>query len=127
MQPLPHDNRRVGMWIEDSYIDKGSMATQPLSGDELRARIQAAMAISQKKRDVPRRFELIFNRTKLRSANPRTRLEYQVNQSLYGVLFTTGQVVLERPYVNTNAFETFSEMCDHFSAIGAYEVTWLDE
>ncbi|SRR5260221_13695634 len=103
------------------------MSTQHISSDELRARMQAAMVAGQKKRDVPRRFELTFNRTRLKSANPKTRLDYQVNESLWGVLFPTGVVMLERPYVNINAFETFTDLCDHFAAIGTYTVTWLDE
>jgi len=79
------------------------------------------------KPDTPRSFLLHFNQRKLKSANPARRIEYQQYDDLWGVLFPNGAVSLERPYINKNYFFTLTEMCDSFSALGDYDIQWLDE
>jgi hypothetical protein len=78
-----------------------------------------------KRRDTPRAFLLKFDQSKLKSANPVKRLDYQVKQELWGVVFTNGAVCLERDFMNY--WRSFTDMCDHFGAIGRYDVTFLDE
>jgi len=99
------------------------MATQPLSGDELRARIQAHLTTVHKQRERPRIFELSYDRTKLKSRNPVTRLDYQAKLHLWGTRYPDGGVGLSSGVW----FETQYEMEIHFGLMGAYEVTWEDE
>ena len=78
-----------------------------------------------KRRDVPRLFLLTFNQSKLKSANPAKRLEYQQSQTLWGTLYPNGAVSLERDYMNY--WSTLTEMCDHLAAIGKYDIEWYGE
>ncbi len=76
------------------------------------------------KPDEPRAFTLKFDQTKLKSANPVRRLEYQEKKEVEGVLFTSGACILDRSYVCY--FSSLSEMEESFSTIGHYTLTWHD-
>ncbi len=77
------------------------------------------------KSDEPRAFTLKFNQSKLKSANPVRRQEYQEWKEVEGILFTSGSVCLDRSFMNY--YPTLTDMCDSFGTIGKYEIEWLDE
>lgn len=78
-----------------------------------------------RKPESPRAFTLKFNQSKLKSANPVRRQEYQEWKEVEGVQFTNGAVCLDRSYMNY--FPTLTDLCDSFGTIGKYEIEWLDE
>ncbi len=78
-----------------------------------------------RKPDAPRSFLLKFDQTKLHSANPVRRLEYQEKKELMGVQFPNGACILDRNFMNY--FPTLTDLCDSFGTIGKYEIEWLDE
>ncbi len=53
-----------------------------------------------RKPDEPRAFTLKFDQSKLKSANPVRRLDYQEKKEVEGVLFTSGACILDRSYMN---------------------------
>ncbi len=77
------------------------------------------------KPDEPRAFTLKFNQSKLKSANPVRRQEYQEWKEVEGILFTSGSVCLDRSYMNY--FPTLTDLCDSFGTIGKYDIVWHDE
>ncbi len=78
-----------------------------------------------KKPDVPRSFTLKFDQSKLKSANPVRRQEYQEWKEVEGILFTSGTVCLDRSYMNF--YGSLTELCDSFGTIGKYEIEWHGE
>ena len=78
-----------------------------------------------RKPDMPRGFVLKYDQTKLKSANPVRRLEYQEKKELMGVRFPNGACILDRNFMNY--FPTLTELCDSFGTIGKYDIQWLDE
>ncbi len=78
-----------------------------------------------RKQDVPRAFRLHFNQSKLKSANPVKRQEYQEWQELCGVVFPSGLVSLDRNFVNF--FHSMSDLEEHCARIGQYDITFADE
>ncbi len=78
-----------------------------------------------KRKDEPRAFTLKFNQSKLKSANPVRRQEYQEWKEVEGILFTSGAVCLDRSYMNY--YGSLTELCDSFGTIGHYKIQWHDE
>jgi len=77
-----------------------------------------------RKPESPRAFTLKFNQSKLHSANPVRRQEYQEWKEVEGILFTSGSVCLDRNF--KNYFPPLTDLCDSFGTIGKYEIEWLD-
>ncbi len=78
-----------------------------------------------KRKDEPRAFTLKFDQSKLKSANPVRRLEYQEKKELMGVQFPNGACILDRSFMNY--YPTLTDLCDSFGTIGVYNITWHDE
>ena len=74
------------------------------------------------KPDEPRAFTLKFNQSKLKSANPVRRQEYQEWKEVEVILFTSGSVCLDRSFMNY--YPTLTDLCDSFGTIGKYEIEW---
>src|SRR6266568_9555176 len=71
------------------------------------------------RRDVPLAFILHYNQRKLKSANPKTRQEYQEWHECDCVLFVSGKVILDRNYVNF--FPSMSALKEHCEQVCDYE------
>src|SRR6266568_1691193 len=78
-----------------------------------------------RKPDEPRAFTLKFNQSKLKSANPVRRQEYQEWKELMGVQFPNGACILDRSFMCY--FPTLSDLEESFNTIGHYTLTWHDE
>ncbi len=78
-----------------------------------------------KRKDEPRAFTLKFDQSKLKSANPVRRLEYQEKKELMGVQFPNGACILDRSFMCY--FPTLSDLEESFHTIGHYTLTWHDE
>ena len=77
------------------------------------------------KPDEPRAFTLKFDQSKLKSANPVRRQEYQEWKELLGVQFPNGACILDRSFMNY--YPTLTDLCDSFGTIGHYKIQWHDE
>jgi hypothetical protein len=102
------------------------MSTQHISIDDLRARLQEAIVKTKRPRQLPRLFELTYDRTKLKSRNPVTRLDYQVKLTLWGTDYPPTDLPSGVGLQNGTWFRDVQELRDHFEAMGEYDIIWHD-
>jgi len=99
-----------------------------MKSDELRARLQAVIRSAKRASARPRLFTLTYDRTKLKSANPVTRLEYQKRLMVWGAQFPhTGDFPDSVCLQNGTSFLSLIDLDEHFSSMGAYVIEWQDE
>lgn len=80
-------------------------------------------SLLRKRADSPRLFTLVYDNSRVKSANPQYRQQAREKQHRFGVLWPEGGVSLSS---QGNYFTSMDSLRDYLDERGVYTLTWVD-